>query len=275
MSSVVRSTALRAGGACVRCRKGKTKCVYENGRAPCKNCAKGMHECYLPSESMGHGGHHLPPRVPARSRESLTGDRTVVVAGSTGERHGPSVSSVSRHISGSSEKYVFSISSHQLARSRPMPFSSGRQCRGLLRCASPTTLLQSFDLLYLTSHKPRFCLGADSRAVAGACQWRTYTRSCFSSGAPRSKAAPPFPHRTTGSDRALLLSRAALVPLISCLHLETEEMPPVPVMMQTRQSSLNDARNSLVLLKSMVLTFTSQERHRHHAWLLRLGFIKL
>ncbi|CRK48265.1 hypothetical protein BN1723_020498, partial [Verticillium longisporum] len=52
-SGVVRSTALRAGGACVRCRKGKTKCVYENGRAPCKNCAKGMHECYLPSESMG------------------------------------------------------------------------------------------------------------------------------------------------------------------------------------------------------------------------------
>ncbi|KAJ2894329.1 hypothetical protein MKZ38_007725 [Zalerion maritima] len=34
MASVVRSTALRAGGACVRCRKGKTKCVYENGRAP-------------------------------------------------------------------------------------------------------------------------------------------------------------------------------------------------------------------------------------------------
>ncbi|KYK61944.1 Transcription factor [Drechmeria coniospora] len=61
-SGVVRSTALRAGGACVRCRKGKTKCVYENGRAPCKNCAKGMHECYLPSESMAHHHGQSPAR---------------------------------------------------------------------------------------------------------------------------------------------------------------------------------------------------------------------
>ncbi|KAH6683548.1 fungal-specific transcription factor domain-containing protein [Plectosphaerella plurivora] len=71
-AAVVRSTALRAGGACVRCRKGKTKCVYENGRAPCKNCAKGMHECYLPSESMAAGtspARHTAVHRPAR--ESL------------------------------------------------------------------------------------------------------------------------------------------------------------------------------------------------------------
>ncbi|KAI1123450.1 hypothetical protein F5Y10DRAFT_251854 [Nemania abortiva] len=76
MTSVVRGTSLRAGGACVRCRKGKTKCVYDNGRAPCKNCAKGMHECYLPSESNAHLHGQSPARV-ARPRESLPGDRTV------------------------------------------------------------------------------------------------------------------------------------------------------------------------------------------------------
>ncbi|KAL2267862.1 hypothetical protein VTJ83DRAFT_5139 [Remersonia thermophila] len=77
MSSVARSTALRAGGACVRCRKGKTKCVYENGRAPCKNCSKGFHDCYLPSESMSHGGHGVSPaRVQQRARESLPSERT-------------------------------------------------------------------------------------------------------------------------------------------------------------------------------------------------------
>ncbi|KAG6019003.1 hypothetical protein E4U41_003448 [Claviceps citrina] len=57
-----RGTALKAGGACVRCRKGKTKCVYENNRAPCRNCAKGMHECYLPSESMAHHHGQSPAR---------------------------------------------------------------------------------------------------------------------------------------------------------------------------------------------------------------------
>ncbi|KFA78814.1 hypothetical protein S40288_05480 [Stachybotrys chartarum IBT 40288] len=74
-AAVVRSTALRAGGACVRCRKGKTKCVYENGRAPCKNCAKGMHECYLPSESMAHHHGQSPARHTSNphrvSRDSL------------------------------------------------------------------------------------------------------------------------------------------------------------------------------------------------------------
>ncbi|KAG6000921.1 hypothetical protein E4U21_004872 [Claviceps maximensis] len=57
-----RATALRAGGACTRCRKGKTKCVYDNGRPPCKNCLKGMHDCYLPSESMAHHRGHSPAR---------------------------------------------------------------------------------------------------------------------------------------------------------------------------------------------------------------------
>jgi len=102
----VRSTALRAGGACVRCRKGKTKCVYENGRAPCKNCAKGMHECYLPSESMSHGGAHghgvSPARVPQRTRESLPSERTVSSA--SGDRQGPPVAAVSRHVSSTNEK---------------------------------------------------------------------------------------------------------------------------------------------------------------------------
>ncbi|KAL2018381.1 hypothetical protein VTK56DRAFT_916 [Thermocarpiscus australiensis] len=103
MASVVRSTALRAGGACVRCRKGKTKCVYENGRAPCKNCAKGMHECYLPSESMSHGGHGVSPaRVPQRTRESLPSERAV--APTSAERPVPPASNVSRHVSTTTEK---------------------------------------------------------------------------------------------------------------------------------------------------------------------------
>ena len=100
-SGVVRSTALRAGGACVRCRKGKTKCVYENGRAPCKNCAKGMHECYLPSESMAHhhgqsparhAGAHRPARdsLPAAGAGSSDSRQAVVGAGSA--RHVQAVS---------------------------------------------------------------------------------------------------------------------------------------------------------------------------------------
>ncbi|KAG7288242.1 hypothetical protein NEMBOFW57_007773 [Staphylotrichum longicolle] len=103
MASVVRSTALRAGGACVRCRKGKTKCVYENGRAPCKNCAKGLHDCYLPSESMSHGGHGVSPaRVQQRARESLPSERTV--SSTSGDRQAPPASSVSRHVSTTTEK---------------------------------------------------------------------------------------------------------------------------------------------------------------------------
>ncbi|KAF6804130.1 fungal specific transcription factor domain-containing protein [Colletotrichum sojae] len=94
-SGVVRSTALRAGGACVRCRKGKTKCVYENGRAPCKNCAKGMHECYLPSESMAHHHGQSPARHTTAhrpSRESLpasvpAGEARAVNPASAGSRH--------------------------------------------------------------------------------------------------------------------------------------------------------------------------------------------
>ncbi|KAM0249667.1 hypothetical protein ACHAQJ_008964 [Trichoderma viride] len=95
-SGVVRSTALRAGGACVRCRKGKTKCVYENGRAPCKNCAKGMHECYLPSESMAHHHGQSPARHtaahrPARDALPASGpgasDARQPVVGSGGARH--------------------------------------------------------------------------------------------------------------------------------------------------------------------------------------------
>lgn len=108
--SAVRATALRAGGACVRCRKGKTKCVYENGRAPCKNCAKGMHECYLPSESMSHGGHGVSPaRVVPRSRESLPAERSSTAGGAHAERHGHqsnSTSAASRNTAPANEKYV-------------------------------------------------------------------------------------------------------------------------------------------------------------------------
>ncbi|KAK1829707.1 nitrogen assimilation transcription factor nit-4 [Podospora conica] len=107
--STVRATALRAGGACVRCRKGKTKCVYDNGRAPCKNCSKGMHECYLPSESMAHGGHGVSPaRVQQRVRESLPNER--IVSGAAGDRHGPPVSAVSRHISATNDKLTPELS---------------------------------------------------------------------------------------------------------------------------------------------------------------------
>ncbi|KHE84200.1 hypothetical protein GE21DRAFT_5242 [Neurospora crassa] len=103
MSSVVRSTALRAGGACVRCRKGKTKCVYENGRAPCKNCAKGMHECYLPSESMAHAhGGVAPSNRQQRPRESLPNER--IVPTSAGDRGGPPSVGASRHVSTTNEK---------------------------------------------------------------------------------------------------------------------------------------------------------------------------
>ncbi|RCI08996.1 hypothetical protein L249_4997 [Ophiocordyceps polyrhachis-furcata BCC 54312] len=104
-SAVVRSTALRAGGACVRCRKGKTKCVYENGRAPCKNCAKGMHECYLPSESMAHHHGQSPARHsssthhrPARDNAPSSG------AGGSESRQQASGSTSSRHVQAASEK---------------------------------------------------------------------------------------------------------------------------------------------------------------------------
>ncbi len=104
MASVVRATALRAGGACVRCRKGKTKCVYENGRAPCKNCAKGMHECYLPSESMSHGGQGVSPaRIPQRTRESLPSDSRAP-GGVSADRVVQMSSSAARHSLGSAEK---------------------------------------------------------------------------------------------------------------------------------------------------------------------------
>lgn len=107
--SAVRATALRAGGACVRCRKGKTKCVYENGRAPCKNCAKGMHECYLPSESMSHGGHGVSPaRTAQRVRESLPTEKPTG-SGAHSDRHAQShhtTSVTSRTSAPANEKYV-------------------------------------------------------------------------------------------------------------------------------------------------------------------------
>lgn len=98
---MVRSTALRAGGACVRCRKGKTKCVYEDGRAPCRNCMKGMHECYLPSDSAAHHHGQSPARHAVSSRparDSLpaagagASDARQAVVGSGGPRHAQAAS---------------------------------------------------------------------------------------------------------------------------------------------------------------------------------------
>jgi hypothetical protein len=103
LSGVQRSTALRAGGACVRCRKGKTKCVYDNGRAPCKNCAKGMHECYLPSETMAH--HH--GQSPARHANPQRSSRDSLPASGSGaaESRQPVVGSgTARHVQATSEK---------------------------------------------------------------------------------------------------------------------------------------------------------------------------
>ncbi|KAJ4158718.1 uncharacterized protein LMH87_009232 [Akanthomyces muscarius] len=97
MSGVIRSTALRAGGACVRCRKGKTKCVYDRGPSqPCKNCSKGMHDCYLPSESAAHHNGQSPARHTNQSRPSRdslpasgsgSSDARQAVVGSSGPRH--------------------------------------------------------------------------------------------------------------------------------------------------------------------------------------------
>lgn len=140
MASVVRSTALRAGGACVRCRKGKTKCVYEGGRAPCKNCAKGMHDCYLPTDSMSHGAHGVSPaRVQQRARESLASERAV--SSTSGDRQAPPPSSAARHVSTTTEKYVYF---YFLFFSLMFPFAFGqnrcfftilRGCAGFSGCA--------------------------------------------------------------------------------------------------------------------------------------------
>ncbi|PHH67688.1 hypothetical protein CDD82_1206 [Ophiocordyceps australis] len=102
-SAVVRSTALRAGGACVRCRKGKTKCVYENGRAPCKNCAKGMHECYLPSESMAHH-HGQSPARHSTSHRPARDSLPAAGAGSSEARQSGAGSGSARHAQAMSEK---------------------------------------------------------------------------------------------------------------------------------------------------------------------------
>lgn len=137
--SAVRATALRAGGACVRCRKGKTKCVYENGRAPCKNCSKGMHECYLPSESMSHGGHGVSPARAARARETLPSERASGAA--TGDRHGSAhpTAVASRNSAPATEKYVylfFNVLAH--ASCSPVPSISYHLLR--TACVLSTTL---------------------------------------------------------------------------------------------------------------------------------------
>lgn len=103
-SGVVRSTALRAGGACVRCRKGKTKCVYENGRAPCKNCAKGMHECYLPSESMAHHHGQSPARHPSSAHRPARDSLPASGAGVSDARQAAAASGSARHVQAASEK---------------------------------------------------------------------------------------------------------------------------------------------------------------------------
>ncbi|KAG9251865.1 uncharacterized protein F5Z01DRAFT_626721 [Emericellopsis atlantica] len=84
-TSVARSSAQRAGGACVRCRKGKTKCVYETGEPPCRNCAKGPHECYLPSERMAYLHGQAPGRPVSASHSRPPRDAAPGPAGSIPE----------------------------------------------------------------------------------------------------------------------------------------------------------------------------------------------
>ncbi|KAL6915939.1 hypothetical protein FSST1_007434 [Fusarium sambucinum] len=102
MNSNASRGPLRAGGACVRCRKGKTKCVYENGRPPCKNCSKGMHDCYLPSESLQHHGGGSPARHashPHRPRDNVP-----TVAAPTAERQPVVGAAPTRHAQTGSDK---------------------------------------------------------------------------------------------------------------------------------------------------------------------------
>jgi hypothetical protein len=104
MASTSRSTTLRAGAACQRCRRGKTRCVYENGQPPRKNCAKGMHECYLPSEVMASSHTGSPARSLHRPRDSLP-DRGL--GGTAADRTAPASSSaLPRSAPNSNEKYV-------------------------------------------------------------------------------------------------------------------------------------------------------------------------
>lgn len=87
----------------MRCRKGKTKCVYENGRAPCKNCAKGMHDCYLPSETMAH--HH--GQSPARHVNAHRPPRDAIPASGAGgaaEARQAVVGNAARHVQANPEK---------------------------------------------------------------------------------------------------------------------------------------------------------------------------
>jgi hypothetical protein len=64
-----------------------------------------MHDCYLPTDSMSHGAHGVSPaRVQQRARESLASERAV--SSTAGDRQAPPPSSVSRHVSTTTEKYV-------------------------------------------------------------------------------------------------------------------------------------------------------------------------
>lgn len=186
--SAVRATALRAGGACVRCRKGKTKCVYENGRAPCKNCSKGMHECYLPSESMSHGGHGVSPARAARARETLPSERASGAA--TGDRHGSAhpTTVASRNSAPATEKYV---------------------CLSALSACAFFVLLVAFpSICPLVIHGVGVCvmstLPACIPCVASAAAAGSAMTACASSGVYLSSAQLGSPPPRWSSSRATL-----------------------------------------------------------------------
>ena len=137
----MRATALRAGGACVRCRKGKTKCVYENGRAPCRNCAKGMHECYLPSESNAHIHGQTPARHAQASRparDSLPG------AGSVGDSRASIPGGVPVRGISTPEKYVLPPT-----HLGPLEFSAHGRARAALSAVIAASLRCDFRLVLI------------------------------------------------------------------------------------------------------------------------------
>jgi hypothetical protein len=125
MASASRTQTLRAGAACQRCRRGKTRCVYENGQPPCKNCAKGMHDCYLPSEGMTASHTTSPARNLHRPRDSLP-ERGL--SSSTAERTGSAASALPRHAASGFEKYVYHLSLTSLLLSLPRVLSIDSFC---------------------------------------------------------------------------------------------------------------------------------------------------
>lgn len=207
--SAVRATALRAGGACVRCRKGKTKCVYENGRAPCKNCSKGMHECYLPSESMSHGGHGVSPARAARARETLPSERASGAA--TGDRHGSAhpTTVASRNSAPATEKYVClsALSAYALFFRH---FRIHLSCH--LRCARVCHVYATGSSLASHPPSPPALPGLLAPALCGP------TSVQLSSGPLRRAGLSREPHHTQRHTQIMFIYFAFLLTTLRIIH---------------------------------------------------------